>query len=307
METSWHSYGSIYNLGHRATAELFDGPVLVEEKVDGSQFSFGIFGGELKCRSKGQQLVVDAPEKMFAAAVASVQGRAHFLRDGWTYRAEYLQSKKHNTLCYERHPTGHLIIFDIATGEECYLDHYEKWAEAERIGLECVPVMHYGKVASADEVRVFLDRESILGGCKVEGVVIKNYAKFSPDKKTLMGKYVSEAFKEAHGTEWKKSNPRSGDIVQDLTVMFRTDARWQKAIQHLREDGRLEGSPRDIGNLIKEVQSDVQKECAEEIASRLVAFAMPQIMRGVTTGLPEWYKQQLLESAFAPVEELAAP
>lgn len=305
METSWHSYGSIYNLGHRAVAELFDGAVLVEEKVDGSQFSFGMFDGELKCRSKGQQLVVDAPEKMFAKAVESVKVIAHLLHDGWTYRAEYLQSPKHNTLAYERHPRWHLIIFDIATGEECYLNYEDKAQEAARLEFECVPVMHYGNVTSAEEVRIFLDRESCLGGCKVEGVVIKNYAKFSPDKKTLMGKYVSEAFKEAHGAEWKKTNPRSGDIVMDLAHMFKTDARWRKAIQHLREDGRLEGSPRDIGNLIKEVQSDVQKECGEEIASRLVAFAMPQILRMVTAGLPEWYKGVLLDSQFATDEEKA--
>ena len=43
METSWHSYPSIFALGHRALAELFLDPVVVEEKVDGSQFSFGLF------------------------------------------------------------------------------------------------------------------------------------------------------------------------------------------------------------------------------------------------------------------------
>jgi ATP-dependent RNA circularization protein (DNA/RNA ligase family) len=36
------SYPSIYALGHRAIRELFDGPVVVEEKIDGSQFSFGV-------------------------------------------------------------------------------------------------------------------------------------------------------------------------------------------------------------------------------------------------------------------------
>jgi hypothetical protein len=39
--SSWHSYSSIYALGHKALAELFMEPVLIEEKVDGSQFSFG--------------------------------------------------------------------------------------------------------------------------------------------------------------------------------------------------------------------------------------------------------------------------
>ena len=119
--TSWHSYGSIYNVGHPAASELFNGPVTIEEKVDGSQFSFGIFDGEVKVRSKGQQLVVDAPEKMFTKAVEQVLARQELLHDGWTYRAEYLRSPKHNTLKYDRHPNGHLVIFDIATSEETYL------------------------------------------------------------------------------------------------------------------------------------------------------------------------------------------
>ncbi len=72
----------------------------MEEKVDGSQFSFGIFNGEIKCRSKGAQLVIDAPEKMFIPAVNVVRELAPLLKDGWTYRGEFLGRPKHNTLCY---------------------------------------------------------------------------------------------------------------------------------------------------------------------------------------------------------------
>jgi hypothetical protein len=53
------------------TSLLLD-PVIVEEKLDGSQFSFGRFGGELKCRSKGAQPNLFAPEKMFDIAVEVV-------------------------------------------------------------------------------------------------------------------------------------------------------------------------------------------------------------------------------------------
>ena len=56
-----HSYPSIYALGHKAVADIFNEPVLVEEKVDGSQFGFGIYEtdpGEWapRCRSKGAEL-----------------------------------------------------------------------------------------------------------------------------------------------------------------------------------------------------------------------------------------------------------
>jgi len=50
-----NSYPKVYNLGHAAIVHLFDEPVTVEEKVDGSQFSFALIDGELSARSKGKE------------------------------------------------------------------------------------------------------------------------------------------------------------------------------------------------------------------------------------------------------------
>jgi hypothetical protein len=296
--TSWHSYPSLFNIGHPALEELFNDPVLIEEKVDGSQFSFGVFEGQVKCRSKGTQLVVDAPEGMFLRAVESVKERAHLLKDGWTYRGEYLQKPKHNSLAYDRHPEGHVIIFDVNTAEECYLPYEQKFEEAARIGLECVPIMHEGTVESSDALLAFLENISVLGGQKVEGVVIKNYSRFGPDKKALMGKYVSEAFKEVHKGEWKKNNPTTGDVIQTLIKGLRTPARWNKAIQHMAEAGQLTDTLRDIGPFIKEIQADTLKECEEEVKQALFDYAKPQILRGIVHGAPEYYKEMLAKKQF---------
>lgn len=297
--SSWHSYPSIYALGHAALKELFADDVLVEEKIDGSQFSFGRFEGELKARSKGKELIIDAPEKMFAKAVEVIQSLP--LRDGWTYRTEYLQKPKHNALAYDRIPSNHLIVFDINTDEETYLPYEEKAQEARRLGLEVVPSVFQGKIEGADSLMALLDCVSILGGQKIEGIVIKNYAKFGPDKKVLMGKFVSEAFKEVHKGEWRAANPTKADIIQSLVMAYRTPARWNKAIQHLREAGTLEGTPRDIGGLIKEVQADIFKECQDEIKEALFSYVFPMIKRSAVAGLPEWYKEQLAKSQFEEV------
>jgi hypothetical protein len=304
MSYEIRSYPSIYAVGHHAAAELFDGPVVVEEKIDGSQFSFGVDAdGNLHCRSKGKVLVTDAPEKMFERAVATAKELADDLTVGWTYRGEYLQKPKHNTLAYGRVPEKHVILYDVDAGHHHYLSVDEKRTEAGRIGLEIVPVMHEGRIGSVDELRALMASESCLGGCSPEGLVIKNYAKFGPDKKTLMGKYVTEAFKESHKLAWKASNPSRGDVVQRLIESYRTEARWRKSVQHLREAGTLEGSPRDIGALIREVPADVLKECREEIAAKLFEYAWPQIQRGIVAGLPQWYKDELAKAAF---EEQAA-
>lgn len=47
------SYPKIYALGHKAIEELLHDDVCVQEKVDGSQISFGLLDGKLYISSKG--------------------------------------------------------------------------------------------------------------------------------------------------------------------------------------------------------------------------------------------------------------
>lgn len=272
-----------------------------------SQFSFGVYPvGEdqtlnLRCRSKGAEIQVLAPEKMFAKAVGVV--RSLRLTPGWTYRAEYLAKPKHNVLCYDRVPRSHLILFDVDKGDQDYVSPEELHGIANTLELEAVPLLRFGVVESFQDFRTLLDTTSILGGQKVEGVVIKNYAMYGPDKKVLMAKFVSEAFKEVHAMEWKTGNPSSGDILETLIAQYRTPSRWAKAVQHLREAEKLEDSPRDIGLLFKEVPEDLKREEADAIRETLFAWAWPRVQRGSCAGLAEWYKQELLKRQFDQVEE----
>jgi hypothetical protein len=301
--SSFHSYPSIYSLGHRYLADLLLDPVLVEEKLDGSQISFCIDnwdGGPeyLRVRSKGAELNILAPDSMFKKAVEYIQSIQDKLTQGWTYRGEMLCKPKHNALAYDRVPLNNIAIFDINPGEEAYLPYLQKVVEAARLGFEVVPQLYYGTVEDLEQFRTLLDTTSYLGGQKIEGVVVKNYNRFGIDKKVLLGKFVSEAYKEVHAHEWKTNNPTKQDILDSLITSLKTPARWNKAIQHLHEAGTLEDSPRDIGLLMKEVPLDIQKEEIDYIKDKLYEWAWPHIRRGVVGGLPDWYKEQLLAKQF---------
>lgn len=301
------SYSSIYNLGHSAVATLLHGPVIVEEKIDGSQFSFTKRADthELECRSKGAIINMIAPEGMFAKAVEVVKGLAPLLVPGITYRGEYLAKPKHNVMAYDRVPKNHVILFDVeyvTHGTTYFQNTFQKDLSARVLGMEAVPVLFDGMLEDVTLLRKLLDTESCLGGQKIEGVVIKpkDYDLFGRDKKVLMGKFVSEAFKEVHANEWKKEHgPKSStDILNELALNYATPARWQKALIHLREAGKIGNTLKDIGELIAAVPPDVLKECREEIAEKLFAWAWPNLRRSVTRGLPEWYKQELLALQF---------
>lgn len=321
--SSWSSYPSIFGLGHRAIRDLLLVDVNCEEKVDGSQFSWGLVESNkddagvvvdaeytkiagvsysLKIRSKGAVMHVDAPEKMFTKGAETVRRLAEegMLRPGWTYRGEFLAKPAHNALAYERVPVGNVIIFDVSTGDQEWLNYADKKVEAERLGLECVPLLFSGRVRDAGQVRGFFSTTSILGGQCIEGVVIKpvGYDQFGTDKKILIGKLVSESFKEVHRKTWGENNPTSKDIIAQVVEQYRTPARWAKALIHMREAGKIKDDVTDIGPILKEVAPDVKKECEDEIKEIMFKWGWPHIARGLTAGLPDWYKDQLLRKQF---------
>lgn len=292
------SYPSIFNIGHKAIKDIFTTPVVVEEKIDGSQFSFKkISDTEFVAKSKGAVLGGDI-QKLFQPAYETLKELLPRLKTGYTYRGEAVCKPKHNTLEYSRAPKGGFILFDVDDGLENYLSRKEKEDEANRLGLEIVPILFEGKVENFENIHNFLERESCLGGAKIEGFVVKNYSLFTVDKKTMMGKFVSEAFKEKHGKEWKNSNPGRNDVLANLIAVYRHENRWLKAVQHLKEAGQLKGAPEDIGLLMKEISVDIRKEEEEAIKDKLFQWAWKPIAAGATRGFPEWYKEQLVKEAF---------
>jgi long-subunit acyl-CoA synthetase (AMP-forming) len=155
-------------------------------------------------------------------------------------------------------------------------------------------MFYRGKLEKYDDVRKYLSSQSILGGA-LEGVVIKNYALYGQDKKILMAKIVRDEFKEVHKTEWKKSNPTQSDVLQMLIGRYKTDARFEKAYQHLNEKGEILRECKDIPKLMKEVQEDIKKECEDEIKQILFSHFWESIKRASIGGVPEWYKRKLTD------------
>lgn len=304
MANELGSYGKIYNLGHRAVRDLLNFPCQVQEKIDGSQFSFGVRDGVLNMRSKRAVIHEGNEAGQFKIASETVQAlfAAGDLIEGWTYRGEAVTKPRHNHIVYDRIPIGGIILFDIDRGEEDMI-HYEGLCdEAECLGLEVVPQFGAWNIGSVADLAALCDRKSILGGkTNIEGVVIKPTIPIfdTLTGKTLRAKFVSPEYRETQTTSWKAANPNREDFIEALVKGLTTEARWRKAIQALRDEGVLEDDPRDIGRLLKEISQDTLEEEGDAIAATLLKhFWKKNISRGITRGFPEWYKQQLLELQF---------
>jgi hypothetical protein len=293
------AFPKIFAIGTHYIRDIFEDDVEVSEKIDGSQMSFGKVGGELFMRSKGAQLHVEAPQKMFQAGIDHVMSIESKLPDDTVFYCEYLQKEKHNVLEYERIPTNHLSLFAVCdpTGTK-FEPGWEHWADRLSIGL--TPVLYRGKIEDAHQLLGLLEKTSYLGGHKIEGVVCKNYTRpfllGGHPVAMMAGKFVSEEYKEKHN----KGKPTfsSKGKFNAFCDSFCTEARWQKAVQHCRDDDVLINAPQDIGMLIKEIQADIKEEEEMEIKKFLWKEFSGQIFRSAIRGFPEWYKKQLLEGAF---------
>jgi hypothetical protein len=293
------AFPKIWALGHKMIPDILLGEVEVTEKMDGSQFGFGKTPeGEFKVRSKGQWIDLDNPPELFLKSVEHISKFADVINPDTMYYGESITRNKHNTLRYDRVPNGYIVLF--AAGDfsftEAVSNHDDLKRIAEQFGIDCVPIIHQGET-SARKIEQLLGRESFLGGPNIEGVVVKRYCPYEYMGQYYplqAGKFVSEEFKEKHSknTEFMSGKSRWQMYLED----FRTEARWRKAVEHLRDAGELEGSPRDIGPLLRELHHDLDEEYIAEIKEKLWQFHKKEVYQTVTRGFPQWYKEQLLMS-----------
>jgi hypothetical protein len=286
------SFPKLFALGTKYVQSIFDEEVEITEKIDGSQFIFGNIDGKLFMSSKNKELYAENSEKMFKKAIEFVSSTN--LPNNVMLYAEYLQKEKHNTLCYDRVPRNNLCLFGACDLSENFVSYDELKSLADYIEIDVAPLVFKGK-SSPKEIEALLERESYLGGPNIEGVVVKNYKSwmFADTPFPLMGgKYVSEKFKEVHQKAWKdKSNKGKWELFKEG---YRTEARWEKALQHLKEKGELGGEPKDIGKLCKEVSIDISQEEKDIIKDFLWEEFGKELLRKSVSGLPEWYKKKLL-------------
>jgi len=94
-----------------------------------------------------------------------------------------------------------------------------------------------------------------------------------------------------------------GELEKFVNSFKNDQARWQKAVQALEEQGKLQNAVQDIGPLCAVVQDDIEAEEKEGIKEGLWKLYGKDFKRSSVAGLAEWYKRVL----FAPDMPVADP
>lgn len=269
--------------------------------VHNSQLNFGKYEDKLLIRSKRILIDPDNPDKMFLEGVEYIKSIEHLIPNNNFFHCEYLKRPKHNVLSYNRIPKNHLIMFGMSHIDKSFYSYNNFKLWADKFEIEAIPILFKGYINNIEELFSLLEKESILGGPKIEGIVVKNYNLISQIGNIYFplacGKYVSEKFKEKNQKDWKKEHTRK-DKFKAIRLQYKTKARWLKAIQHLKDLNLLENSPKDIGKLLKEIKSDIIKEEKENIMEELWKLFSDDILRTSIHGFPEFYKEYLAKGVF---------
>lgn len=278
-----------------------------QEKYDGSQFAFMLGDdGVLRCRSKNRDLDLDNAGP-FQAGVNSVK-RLHeenLLTHGAVYFGEFFKGKRQNQISYGRVAEGHIVLFDVRLPGGTWLKPDELVVWAELFGLEPCRFSRTYDGAKAWKA-------SSLGG-PVEGIVIKNHDNpVMARHGRLMVKHVSDAFREQRGDKVKNPKPVSkhDEFFYSLARKYSNQPRWAKAVQHLRDNGDLDRSMRDIGPLMKEISKDILEDHEEDIKQALFDYAWKQMSKGLFNGFAGWYQADLqaeLDGFVPPHKDWPAP
>lgn len=297
------SLPKIIAYGTHPTAGILDGEVEVTEKVDGSQFGFGWDDqGRIVTRSKGRMLDENC-DKLFKMAWLYITKKLESFGPPPAtpiyFYAEVLASPKHNTLAYERAPKNNLALYAAMDEHGVWMSYEDLEEWAKDLEIDVVPLIYKGPGMQIPEMSEMLERDSYLGAEKIEGVVIKRHDKLiqiGPTVQPCWAKYVRADFKERNHAAWDGKAKGAKYGLEELLVTYCTEARWEKAIHRLRDEGKLTQEMRDLALLVPEIQRDLVEEELEGFGRELAVMFEGRLRRAATAGFPEYYRARLTES-----------
>lgn len=301
-------YPKVLSLGQPLVAEIFNDPVEITEKIDGSQCRIQLTDEFVNCGSKN---MVPADEKMFG--LAHSQAERIWQSDVWyeygdkvILFTEFLNKEKHNVLIYSRVPLNNLYLFGAIVDDK-HLQTKELVELANKLDIEPPHIIASEiNINDQDDLMEYLKTPSVLGNTVLEGVVIKNYHNSYPALLAstqaffgypLVGKLVREDFKERLNKEWSGKKQREAPLAK-VTKEFLTEARFHKAIQHLNDNGDLTYEMRDLKNIIPEFYRDLIDEEHDEIVKLAMVDFWQQLKRKCDNYAVEQWKQYLIDKQF---------
>lgn len=276
---SFKKYPDIERLGSEDNKDILafeTDTIVVEEKVDGGNFSMWIEENGLICfGSRNRNLTAENDKKTFEGYqtwlrehLLNLEKQGILLNQDYYY---YLEVMQKHTISYTKAPK--FIGIDIRMkhmanqeGFGFFLGRDTREQEFTRLKIENVPLVWRGTVKEIKKMDInqMITKSAYYEG-KAEGVVLKNYVRKHPhENHQLYAKIVTDEFKENNKAVFgglKQKNSDTSKIIEQ----YCTEARIKKAVLKFVNE---EGLPLDRKLMAKvptHVTKDILKEEFKEI------------------------------------------
>lgn len=185
---------------------LLDGPVVVEEKLDGANVVLWLDGYEVRCATRGGQGAIDRAGQLgpLRAWVAEHGDALRQLLDPPTTAlyGEWLLLT--HTVAYD-HLASYLVVLDLLSGDGSWVGVEERNERCHEAGLVTPPELYRGALADVAAVEHLLGPSQVGSGA-AEGVVVRALDGQAP----RLAKLVRPGFEPMADAEWAGGRPRNG-------------------------------------------------------------------------------------------------
>lgn len=253
-------YQHVERLGHKEVEGILDGPVTVQEKIDGANATVAYIDNKLVVASRNNTISVDGtPPTGFRGLVEYVLANPGFypappIKD-WILRGEWLV---HHSLRYRDDVYGHLYIFDVQRPDGSYVLPSEYEPVLAAAGLRFVPVAAEFTSPTPEQLLEVLQRDSTFGAPMREGIVIKRYDFVNQYGRVQWGKMIHGDFKQKNSLFFRA--PKSADAEVRFVSMAVTPELVRKTIAKVAFDKQEDASVRHMATVLGRVWYDVFKE-----------------------------------------------
>lgn len=197
-------------LSEQEVKELSNGEVVIEEKIDGGIVGISWDHDNFRHLAMGKHSPIptnDNSKKFygFNKWIYDHYEKIMLIPNNWTINGEWMRAS-HNIL-YDLLP-DYFMGFDIWDGYK-YIDYKSKEKIFKEFGFEMIPALYIGKVNGINDVLELIKKSKYSSFEKMEGVIVKNYAK------GLMGKFVTREFDDRIDEHWLKK-----PLIENKLISF---------------------------------------------------------------------------------------
>ncbi len=272
------------NTGDNANLDIdkFEGRVIVQEKVDGSQFSVQNIDGVLHFSNKGK--IIPGKSQIYINTFVSLANKLSYFKEGYIYHGEAMRSLRPNTIVYDRVPRYYWILYEVIRISDNYMLTPEEVKEMI-VGTNIefleplydnkydeIPKNTYKDIVDDIMLNISTNKlQSLLGGVP-EGVVFKAINRVDDGTyRHRKNKFVRKEFAELNHTRKSKIADVSDDeFIESIGLIYNVEPRFQKAKQHLEENNKWKSNNNaNVGSMVGELDIDLLKEAEEDIKNML--------------------------------------